>query len=207
MRLATFLTWLLTASLGAYMLRTWIARGGLRRERSRPGGLPPQLIFGHAALAVTGLALWGIFLASGARALAWLAIVCIMVAAGLGLSTVTLWTPYPARRAGGRPDEPRSAGRSPSPPDPFPVDETEFQVTDEMIAQLLEDPASGRREAGTRLDLAILVPVAHGFLAIATFVLAVTAASATLRPLSLAPTRPRCRYCWDGRPKCARRRT
>jgi hypothetical protein len=205
MRLATFLTWLLTASLGAYMLRTWIARGGLRRERARPGGLPPPLIFGHAALAVTGLALWGFFLASGARALAWAAIGCVMVAAGLGLSTVTLWTPYPTRRAGDRPDEPRSAGRPP--PDPFPVDETEFQVTDEMIAQLLEDPAPGRSEARARLDLAILVPVAHGFLAIATFALAVTAASVTLRVLSLAGTRPRCRYCWDGRPKCARRRT
>jgi hypothetical protein len=203
MRFATFLTWLLTASLGAYMLHTWIARGGLRRERSRPGGLPPQLIFGHAALAVTGLALWGFFLASGARTLAWAAIGCVMVAAGLGLSTVTLWTPFPARRAGEHPDEPRSAGRS-SPP---PVDETEFQVTDEMIAQLLEDPAPGRRRARARPDLAILVPVAHGFLAIATFVLAVTAVSATLRVLSLAPTRPCCRYCWDGRPKCARRRT
>jgi len=44
MRFATFISWLLTASLGAYMLRTWLARGGLRRERARPGGLPPQLI-------------------------------------------------------------------------------------------------------------------------------------------------------------------
>jgi hypothetical protein len=203
MRFATFLTWLLTASLGAYMLHTWIARGGLRRERARPGGLPPPLIFGHAALAVTGLALWGFFLASGARALAWAAIGCVMVAAGLGLSTVTLWTPYPARRAGA--GEPRSAGRPP--PAPSSIDETEFQITDEMIAQLLEDPAAGQRRERARLDLAILVPVAHGFLAIATFVLAVTAASATLRVLSLAATRPGCRYCWDGRPKCARRRT
>ncbi|HEX6450083.1 MAG TPA: hypothetical protein VF060_11540 [Trebonia sp.] len=193
MRFATFLTWLLTASLGAYMLHTWIARGGLRRERARPGGLPPQLIFGHAALAVTGLALWGFFLVSGARALAWAAIGCVMVAAGLGLSTVILWTPYPARRAGT--DEPQSASRPPPAPSSF--EETEFQVTDEMIAQLLEDPA-GQRQARARLDLAILVPVAHGFLAIATFVLAVTAASVTLRVLSLAGTRSRCRYCWDG---------
>jgi uncharacterized protein len=180
MRLAALFTWLLTASLGAYMLRTWIARGGLRRARSRRGGLPPPLIFGHATLALTGLVLWGSFVASGARALAWAAIGCVMVAAGLGLSTVTLWTPYPVRRAGDHPDEPRSAGwTSPPPPSPS-AGGTEFEVTDEMIAQLLEDP-EGQRRNEVRPDLAILVPVAHGFLAIATFVLAVMAASATLQ--------------------------
>lgn len=42
MRFATFISWLLTASLGAFMLRTWLVRGGLRRERARTGGLPPQ---------------------------------------------------------------------------------------------------------------------------------------------------------------------
>ena len=55
MRFATLISWLLTASLGAFMLRTWLARGGLRRERARTGGLPPQLIFGHAGLALSGL--------------------------------------------------------------------------------------------------------------------------------------------------------
>ena len=55
MRFATLISWLLTASMGAFMLRTWLARGGLRRERARVGGLPPQLIFGHAGLALSGL--------------------------------------------------------------------------------------------------------------------------------------------------------
>ena len=55
MRFATLISWLLTASLGAFMLRTWLARGGLGRERARIGGLPPQLIFGHAGLALSGL--------------------------------------------------------------------------------------------------------------------------------------------------------
>ena len=54
MRAATLVSWLVTASLGAFMLRTWLARGGLRRERAKAGGLPPPLIFGHAAAAVTG---------------------------------------------------------------------------------------------------------------------------------------------------------
>jgi hypothetical protein len=230
MRFATLISWLLTASLGGYMLRTWIARGGLGRERARAGGLPPQLIFGHAALAVTGLVLWGCFMASGVRALAWAAIVCVMVAVGLGLSTVTLWTPYPAPRPGER----RSSASPSAPwdepgvlvpgtvPDTVagamdtrrPRDPEEFQVTDDMIARLLADPRPSRRTwagGAIRPDVAVLVPVAHGLLAIATFVLAVTTASMALscayRQRSLADVCPRCRYCWDGRPKCARRRT
>ena len=39
---------------------------------------------------------------SGARPLAWAAVALLMVAVGLGLCTVTLWTPYPARKPGER---------------------------------------------------------------------------------------------------------
>src|SRR5215469_8974932 len=110
MRDATFISWLLTASLGAFMLRTWLVRGGLQQERARVGGLPPQLIAGHAGLALVGLAVWVAYLASGLRALAWTAVGLLTVIAGLGLCTVTLWTPYPARKPGERraspPDEP-----------------------------------------------------------------------------------------------------
>ena len=100
MRSATLASWLITASLGVFMLRTWLARGGLSRERAKPGGLPPQLIFGHAAAAITGLLIWAAFLASGVRPLAWAAVGLLMTAIGLGLCTVTLWTPYPARKPG-----------------------------------------------------------------------------------------------------------
>ena len=181
MRFATLISWLLTASLGAYMLHTWLARGGLHRERARPGGLPPQLIFGHAGLAITGLLVWTSYLAVGAKALAWTAVVLLMVTVGLGLSTVTLWTPYPARKPGERrarapwdepavvvPDTPAGAA------DPQP----DFEITDEMIERLIEDSYSaGGPRRPIRPNLAVLVPIAHGFAAIATFILAVTAAS------------------------------
>src|SRR5690349_8205505 len=102
MRFATLICWLVTASLGAFMLHTWLARGGLDRERAKAGGLPPQLIFGHAAAALTGLLIWVAFLASGVRPLAWTAVGLLMVAVGLGLCMVTLWTPYPAHKPGER---------------------------------------------------------------------------------------------------------
>jgi len=182
MRFATLISWLVTASLGGYMLHTWLARGGLRRERARAGGLPPPLIFGHAGLAISGLLVWAAFVASGTRALAWTAVGVLMVTVGLGLSTVTLWTPYPARRPGERRDATpldeaavviADAGEGvagePGPP--------AYQVTDEMIARLLDDPFPGPRRHPIRPNPAVLVPIAHGFAAIATFVLAVTAAS------------------------------
>ena len=190
MRAATLISWLVTASLGAFMLRTWLARGGLGRERAKTGGLPPQLIFGHAATALTGLLVWVAFVASGARPLAWAAVALLMVAVGLGLCTVTLWTPYPARKPGER-REPGAADAAPGAADaapgavdaadaapaaaeaPRPPDQPEFEVTDEMIARLLSDPFPASRHRPIRPNPAVLVPVAHGFLAIATFTLAV----------------------------------
>jgi hypothetical protein len=182
MRVATLISWLLTVSLGAYMLRTWLVRGGLRRERAKPGGLPPQLIFGHASLAILGLLIWVSFLATGTRALAWTAVGALMVTVGLGLCTVTLWTPYPARKPGQRrvpapwdepavvvPDTPAGAADMSDPLDSV--------ITDEMIAQWLEEPFTQRRSAPIKLNPAVLVPVAHGFAAIGTFVLAVMTAS------------------------------
>jgi hypothetical protein len=197
MRSATLISWLVTASLGAFMLRTWLARGGLSRERAKAGGLPPQLIFGHASAAVAGLLCWAAFLASGARVLAWVAVALLMIAVGLGLCIVTLWTPYPApkpgerrptgpglRAAGGpeadgpdsaggevaaaRETRPRAAEAGGSGPP--------FEVTDEMIARFLADPVPAPRHRPVRPNPAVLVPVFHGFAAIATFMLAVLSA-------------------------------
>ena len=181
MRFATLISWLLTASIGGFMLRTWLARGGLRRERARVGGLPPRLIFGHAGLALSGLLVWSGYVATGTRAVAWTAVGLLMVTISLGLCTVTLWTPYPADRPGERratttadefavvvPDNPVGAASSPDSPDSL--------ITDEMIAQLLAEPLGPERHRPIRPNPEVLVPIAHGFAAISTFVLAVMAA-------------------------------
>jgi hypothetical protein len=180
MKFATLISWLLTASMGGFMLRTWLARGGLGRERARVGGLPPQLIFGHAGLALSGLLVWSGYVATGTRAVAWTAVGLLMVTISLGLCTVTLWTPYPARRPGERraptgespvvvPDNPAGAAESADPPDSL--------ITDEMIAQLLAEPLGPGRPRPIRPNPEVLVPIAHGFAAIGTFVLAVMAAT------------------------------
>ena len=181
MRFAALVSWLLTASMGGFMLRTWLARGGLRRERARVGGLPPQLIFGHAGLALSGLLVWSGYVATGTKAVAWAAVGLLMVTISLGLCTVTLWTPYPAGRPGERrappadwsavvvPDSPTDSPDSPDPP--------ESLITDEMIAQLLAEPLGPGRHRPIRPNPEVLVPIAHGFAAISTFVLAVMTAT------------------------------
>jgi hypothetical protein len=191
MRIATLACWVLTASLGGYMLRTWLASGGLRRERARAGGLPPQLIFGHMGLALTGLALWIAYTVSGSRAVCWAAVGIIIGAIALGICTVTLWTPYPASRPGeplmGDPRPSHSTPPAPSGPAPSASgphsspddDDPRFMVTDEMIAQLLEDPYPPKRERASGVHFSTLIPVVHGIGAMATFVLAVTTVSLT----------------------------
>jgi hypothetical protein len=187
MRFATLVSWLITAGLGAFMLDTWLVRGGLRRARESPGGLPPLLIFGHAAAALVGLLLWAAYLVAGARPLAWAAVGALMVAVGLGLSTVTLWTPYPTRKPGKQrtAEWGESAAAAPDPAGAEGAaegsDPADLRVTDEMIARLLDDPSPRARHVGAPLrpirpNPAVLVPVAHGFAAIATFLLAVMTA-------------------------------
>ena len=95
MAVAALVAWVLTASIGVYMLRTWVTRGGLRRQRATGVGVPPAVVFGHASAALTGLAIWAGFVKTNWEPLAWLGVVLITAAIGLGVCTVTLWTPYP----------------------------------------------------------------------------------------------------------------
>src|SRR5690349_19511040 len=183
MAIAAMIAWVLTASIGAYMLRTWVTRGGLRRRRATGVGVPPAVVFGHASAALTGLLIWLGFVRTRSDLLAWLGVTVVAGAIALGVCTVTLWTPYPVADPpshggrggqGGRgglggtvsPQEQGGSGGDRSP--------REDTVTDEMIAELLANPFPGSRRP--RLKLAGLIPVAHGFAALTTFMLAVLTA-------------------------------
>jgi hypothetical protein len=165
MATAAMIAWVLTASIGVYMLRTWVTRGGLRRQRATGVGVPPAVVFGHASAALTGLLIWLGFVDTGLDLLAWLGVTVVAGAITLGVCTVTLWTPYPVAVA----PAPAPAAAPKATPGGEPG-----TVTDEMIAELLADPFPASRRP--RLKLAGLVPVAHGFAALTTFMLAVLAA-------------------------------
>jgi hypothetical protein len=196
---AALISWLLAESLGAYMFRSWLTSAGARRRsaqrrsaQQRPaseaqGTMSPLLVLGHASLALTGLVSWVSFLASGLPALAWLAVGLLAPAIGLGISTVTVWTPYPISRPSG---DQRSAreldeGREASAAihvtnemlDRVLTDEAKTSdLVDELVERMLAEPPPRQDAASRRWQLAPVIPILHGILALATFLLAVLAA-------------------------------
>jgi hypothetical protein len=184
---AALISWLLAESLGAYMFRTWLASVGARRPAAQQSGnMSPALIFGHAGLALTGLISWVSFLISGLAALAWLAVGLLVPAIGLGISAVTVWTPYPVRQPRPGQPSPQVPGerRTNSPSilvtnemlDRVLADETlTSDLVDELVERMLAEPPP-EEAASRRWQLAPVIPVLHGILALATFLLAVLAA-------------------------------
>jgi hypothetical protein len=186
--------WLLAEALGAYMLRNWVASGAARTRKIRPDGMSLPVLLSHAGLNLTGMLCWIAFLLTRSPAAAWLALGFMVPAIGLGVSTVSVWTPYPVSRgqaelAGSAGPEPRPAGQGAA----RPGDWQHAAIPDEVLKRALEDEAFASRlaehllirnleyEARTtertmHLDARAVVPVAHGVLAIATFMLVTLAA-------------------------------
>lgn len=187
---AALCTWVADAVSGGYMLATWISRGGLRRQRASDR-LAPRVVFTHFGLAAAGLLVWISFLATRWIVLAWLAVAVLMLVIGLGISTVTLWTPFPAHRA----VDAQADADSQAQPAAGEGGLT-GRLTDEMMARALTDdallarlidnvvasvPDPSRPERKPRPHLATIVPAGHGLAAIATFLLALLTAASTTR--------------------------
>lgn len=186
MGIAALVTWLLTAGLGAYMLHTWIARDGPRVTRAAGDRLPPVVVYGHASLALTGLAVWISYVASGLAALAWCGACLLMPVIGLGAAMVTVWTPYPVPGAGApgtdvggvltAPAEDAVAGRLTDEVFARALTDEALagRLTDEVLARVPADPSRPVRKH--REHLAPLIPAGHGAAALTTFLLAVVTA-------------------------------
>jgi hypothetical protein len=95
MGIAALFAWLVTAGSGAYVLGSWIARGGSlrRRDGSTSTGSPPTVVFGHFGLALSGLVIWVVYLVTGWAALAWAAVGVLLPVAGLGMATLAIGLP------------------------------------------------------------------------------------------------------------------
>lgn len=110
--IAALAAWAVTVAAGARLLAGWILRGGLRRRYARVAGVPRAVIAGHFILAVTGLTIWIVYLATGLGALAWAAVVVVLAVAGLGMATLAGGLPemHPASAAEPPATDPASAG-------------------------------------------------------------------------------------------------
>lgn len=99
MDIAALITWVLTAAGGFVMLGVWINKGGHRAGTGTR--LAPGLVFGHFALAATGLVLWIIYVVVSESVLAWIAFVLLLVVALLGFTMFARWLPV---RSGDNPE-------------------------------------------------------------------------------------------------------
>jgi hypothetical protein len=191
--IATLLCWAFTASLGGLMLRSLIARDGLRRQLGVRDGLHPGVLVAHFSLALTGLVTWICYLVTAAEPVAWLAVGLLVPGIGMGITTVTLWTPYPRPPGTAQPGQ-ESPGQGP----PVPAAPTENAIrgrlSDEMLARTLADealtrklidemiaslPSDAAQEARQKpkSQPAGLIPIVHGLGAVVTFALAVVTAA------------------------------
>lgn len=177
--ITTLVSWLLTESLGAYMLTSWISGGGHRVPAGQPGAVPRWVIFGHAGLAFTGFLAWVSFVATGLPAFAWTSIGFLAPAIGLGISTVTLWTPYPSAQPPDEPRRPQFDGLLGITSDETLTraldDETlTTKLVDDLVQSMLARPAPTLRRP--RVQFSPLIPAGHGLLAMSTILFAVLAA-------------------------------
>src|ERR671922_1917019 len=107
MKWAALITWVITALGGFGLLAIWLQRGGIKQADQPGRRIRPPLIFGHMALAATGLVLWIIYLASDTKGFAWVAFGLLLVVASLGFTMLALWlqrrqaTPAVASAGGG----------------------------------------------------------------------------------------------------------
>ena len=98
MKVVALISWIVTALAGATLFSIWLSRGGLRRQGPGASRFPPALIFGHPILAVTGLLIWSIYLASDTEGLRWVAFAILVVVAALGFTMARLWRQERAAR-------------------------------------------------------------------------------------------------------------
>ncbi len=86
--IAALVVWLITVGVGSYMVRLWLGNGGLTRDSSH---FPPARVFTHLGLAVAGLIVWIVYLATGLTWLAWIAFADLVLVALLGGLLVNRW--------------------------------------------------------------------------------------------------------------------
>jgi len=91
MKWAALISWVVTAGGGFVLLTIWLSRGGMRQQREAGNRIRTPLIMSHFLLAAGGLVVWIVYLISGKKALAWIALAGLAVVALLGFTMLSIW--------------------------------------------------------------------------------------------------------------------
>jgi hypothetical protein len=100
MELAALGFWIATAMGGLYMMGITV-RPGIRDSAATESHLPPLVVFGHASLAMMGLALWAVHMVVDEPWTAWLTVATLVLVLGGGTLMFLIWM---KDRRGGNPE-------------------------------------------------------------------------------------------------------
>ena len=115
MSVAALVTWFCAVALGLVLLTIWLIEYDREFQSAAATRLPVPVISLHAVLAVSGLAVWGLYLITDASRLARAAVVILGVVALLGLVMAVRWVPV--RRAVAAARTAARAGQTPARPE------------------------------------------------------------------------------------------
>jgi hypothetical protein len=186
--LATLAAWLAAAATGGYILARRVIRGGRPGRGQGRGGAVATVAFGHAGLAATGLLVWASFLVSGLAGLAWVAAGLLLPVSGLGMATLTLWSPGPRPGPAGPPGPvsglvptlaaaSSTSGRvagTPAGAEPGPAPPPAAAEPGPSLPSAGGPGSQGRPRSPGRLT--VILPVVHGLAAMAAILLALLTA-------------------------------
>ena len=91
MSVVALLTYLVTATAGLYLLTIWLIEYDHEFQTAAATRLPVPVISAHALLAVTGLAVWGVYLLTDREGLAWATVAILVPVAVLGFTLAIRW--------------------------------------------------------------------------------------------------------------------
>ena len=91
MSVIALFTWIVTALGGLFLLAIWLIEYDPDFQRATATRLPIPVISGHVLCAVSGLAVWILYLVTGEAWFAWATVVLLGAVAVLGLTMAFRW--------------------------------------------------------------------------------------------------------------------
>jgi manganese efflux pump family protein len=101
MKWVALATWIVAALTGGALFNAWLSGGGMEQAKRSGRRIRPWLILTHLGLAVLGLVIWIVYVATDDQGLNWLAFLVLLPVALLGWWMFVIWL---LRRRRGQPE-------------------------------------------------------------------------------------------------------